>query len=266
MKNTRSLLFAAVLLCLGLGTVAGRGAAYLKLGDIKGEATDSEHRDWMIVESMNHGITRQSDPASGLPTGKRQHKPVTITKPVDKATPLLMGACVNGQLIPMVRMEFVRPGEQDRYYQVIMKNVLVTSYQTGGSAGQTPTESFSLNYEEIKWTYTIWDDTDIVHVDQSYRWNLIHEAGEADTLPVGSFRLAYGAARSGTGEGTLLLEWEGFEEFHYIIKTSATADGTYDPVETFDPLEDGKQELELPIGAANRFIQIEKVRESIIQQ
>ncbi len=28
------------------------------------------------------------DAASGLPTGKRQHKPVSVTKPVDKATPV----------------------------------------------------------------------------------------------------------------------------------------------------------------------------------
>jgi type VI protein secretion system component Hcp len=35
-----------------------------------------------------HRLAR--DPASGLPTGKRQHKPLFITKQIDKATPLLI--------------------------------------------------------------------------------------------------------------------------------------------------------------------------------
>jgi len=34
--------------------------------------------------------------ASGLPTGKRQHKPFTVTKPVDKSTPKLQELCGKG--------------------------------------------------------------------------------------------------------------------------------------------------------------------------
>ena len=31
---------------------AAGGAAFIKLGDIKGEATDQEHSDWIIIESV----------------------------------------------------------------------------------------------------------------------------------------------------------------------------------------------------------------------
>ncbi len=34
----------------------------------------------------------QADPASGMATGKRQHKPITVIKSIDKATPVLAGA------------------------------------------------------------------------------------------------------------------------------------------------------------------------------
>ena len=34
------------------------------------------------------------DAATGLPTGKRQHKPLSTTKPIDKATPMMMRAAV----------------------------------------------------------------------------------------------------------------------------------------------------------------------------
>src|SRR5699024_4095641 len=44
------------------------------------------------ISSYSHEIVSPRDPASGLPTGKRQHKPLTIRKEIDKSTPLLMRA------------------------------------------------------------------------------------------------------------------------------------------------------------------------------
>jgi type VI protein secretion system component Hcp len=42
---------------------------------------------------------------------------------------------------------------------VELTNVTITSFQTGARDGAAPTETLSLNYEEIKWTY--------VHADRS---------------------------------------------------------------------------------------------------
>ena len=33
------------------------------------------------------GVTSPRDPASGLPTGKRMHKPIVITTTIDKSSP-----------------------------------------------------------------------------------------------------------------------------------------------------------------------------------
>lgn len=45
-----------------------------------------------MLASLFFGGLCQADAASGLATGKRQHKPVSISKPVDKATPILARA------------------------------------------------------------------------------------------------------------------------------------------------------------------------------
>lgn len=42
----------------------------------------------MLASFLFSGLC-QADSASGLATGKRQHKPVTVSKPIDKATPKL---------------------------------------------------------------------------------------------------------------------------------------------------------------------------------
>ena len=42
----------------------------------------------------------QRDAASGLPTGKRQHKPLVVTKEVDKSTPKLADTISSGNPNP----------------------------------------------------------------------------------------------------------------------------------------------------------------------
>ena len=60
---------------------------------------------------MSHEIVSPRDPATGLPTGKRQHKPLTIRMEVDKAIPKLQdatGGNVEGMLgdsEPLVAIE-----------------------------------------------------------------------------------------------------------------------------------------------------------------
>ncbi len=41
------------------------------------------------TQTQKKSVVSPRDAASGMPTGKRQHKPFSITKPVDKSSPLL---------------------------------------------------------------------------------------------------------------------------------------------------------------------------------
>ncbi|MCB1185762.1 type VI secretion system tube protein Hcp [bacterium] len=59
---------------------------------------DSRLRETGFLECFltQYSIIAPRDAASGLPTGKRQHKPISVTKPIDKATPLLLGIAPSG--------------------------------------------------------------------------------------------------------------------------------------------------------------------------
>ncbi len=106
MRHVKPRSMAQFLLGLCLTVLAFSAAAssdyYIKIGDIKGEATDADHKDWIIIESMSSPLSTVTqstvagaaprDAASGLPSGKRQHKPVSVTKPIDKASPQLAGS------------------------------------------------------------------------------------------------------------------------------------------------------------------------------
>lgn len=136
-------------------------AGYIKIGDIKGESTDKAHKDWIEIQSFSHSV---SAPASIRTSGgggavKATVRDFVITKDVDKASPLLMQAALNGQHIPLVEFELERTGADGRstpYLKYELKDVIITNYRTGGSSSGdvVPTESISLNFAEIKVTYT----------------------------------------------------------------------------------------------------------------
>ena len=57
----------------------------------------------------NHEVISPRDAASGLPTGKRQHKPLSVTGMVDKATPILYNILVNNENITDFALRLWRP-------------------------------------------------------------------------------------------------------------------------------------------------------------
>ncbi len=63
----------------------------MKIEGTKLESTDKNHQSWIDVLSVS-GLSDQArarEKGGGLATGKRQHKPIGITKPIDKSSPLL---------------------------------------------------------------------------------------------------------------------------------------------------------------------------------
>ena len=137
-------------------------AGYIKIGDIKGESTDQGHKDWINLLSVSQGLSRPM--RAGTSGSTRQRASVdcgdlVMVKEVDSSTPKLIEACCDGTVFPEVKVDLCTSSGGDSripYYQWTLTNVHVTSYDCSGGAqdGQIPTESLSLNYEEIRWTYT----------------------------------------------------------------------------------------------------------------
>lgn len=140
--------FTVALLFIFSGISPADAASYLKIEGIQGESTDNEHKDWIDILSMSSPLSETAA------TGGRQHKPLTITKAVDKASPMLQRASISGKVFPKVEIHVPASdygGSRLTYLKYELKNVTVTSYQTGGSAaGDVPMEQFSLTYESIK--------------------------------------------------------------------------------------------------------------------
>jgi type VI secretion system secreted protein Hcp len=140
---------------------APSAAGYIKYDGIDGEATDVGHENWSEIVSFSQSVSVpiSSFVGSVRSRGLPQVRDFVVTKRVDKATPKLMEAIVKGTRIPLVQMEIASPdadGSQRTYLKYELRNVLISNYRVGGSASgdSVPVESISLNYEEIKVTYS----------------------------------------------------------------------------------------------------------------
>src|SRR5215510_1909341 len=136
---------------------------FLKIDGMEGESNDSKHKNEIQVESFSFGATQAGTFAhgSGGGAGKVSMQDFHFTQKVNKASPKLALACATGQHIKKAVLTARKAGgTQQDFYVVTFTDLLVSSYQIGGSGhGVTvPVDEISLNFAKIEWKYQLQDD------------------------------------------------------------------------------------------------------------
>jgi type VI secretion system secreted protein Hcp len=104
-----------------------------KQGDIKGDVTQKGREHSIMCHAFEYECESPRDAHSGLPMGKRAHKPIKITKKMDIASPLLFNALVNNENLTTVKLMFWRPntallgaqqatGTEEQFYTIELTN------------------------------------------------------------------------------------------------------------------------------------------------
>lgn len=160
--------------------------AYIKFAGIDGESQDKDHKDWCDILSFQQGITKPGGPgATTGPTRRRgdvQFEDIVITKELDKASPKLAESLCKGSVFPLVMIELSQSypdAGRVTYYAYELKNVQLTSYMVTneGTLDGYPFETMTINFEEIKVTYTEIDDMGKKKGTIEYSWKV--EEGKA---------------------------------------------------------------------------------------
>jgi type VI secretion system secreted protein Hcp len=133
-------------------------------GDIKGGCTQKGREGSIIIFAIDHDILSPRDIATGLPTGKRQHKPIRITKEIDKSSPLLYSVLVHNEALTEVIFKFWKPsaaGKENQYYTIKLTNGNIASMKTffpnmlvAENTKLPHMEEVSFTYQKIEWTFT----------------------------------------------------------------------------------------------------------------
>ncbi|MEO6919699.1 MAG: type VI secretion system tube protein Hcp [Collimonas sp.] len=134
---------------------------YLQINGIKGESTDSAHKDWIECKSVQWEVLQpKSATAStgGGHTAERcEHKDIVLTKIADLASPLLLQNCSSGKTIDSAKFEFLRAdgkGDRIKYFEITLSNVLISDVTPSVAEGDVLNESVSLKYSKVQWKYT----------------------------------------------------------------------------------------------------------------
>ena len=144
--------------------------SYLKLegknqGALEGDCTQKGHEKWILVYQIEHSIEIPRDTHTGLPTGQRIHNPLTITKKIDPASPLLYQACASGEQMKTFMLDYHQiseKGQEVLYFQVQLENAIIVKIRhykpltfLEENKPYHDMEEVSFTYEKITWSHKV---------------------------------------------------------------------------------------------------------------
>ena len=134
---------------------------YLQNDGIKGESTDSTHKDWIECQSVNFEVLQPksatASSAGGHTAERCEHKDIVVSKLCDLATAKLLEECSMGKTIPKVTFDFMRAnakGDRITYFNIVLEKVLISGVAPHVSEGNFMSETLSLKYAKVNWKYT----------------------------------------------------------------------------------------------------------------
>ena len=137
-------------------------AAYLKLGSIKGESPEKDHKDWIVIESMSKGIHRSipsGAQGANRARGETTLGDIVLVRNVDKSSVKIAESCAKGEFHDEAEIHFTSDlnGKAEPYLKYKLKNCVITSYNFHGAASGSPipSEEITLGYTDVDWTWVV---------------------------------------------------------------------------------------------------------------
>ena len=131
---------------------------FLKIQGVEGESKDFKHKNEIDLLSFSWGETQTGTHSGGGGGGggKVSMQDFHFVMKTNKASPKLLLACANGEHIGDGLLTCRKAGkEQQEFMKIKFTDLLVSSYQTGGSSSgdEIPMDQISLNYSKIEYEY-----------------------------------------------------------------------------------------------------------------
>ncbi len=98
------------------------------------------------VSALSHEIVVPYDVSSGLPSGKRQHKPISVTMQWGPWTPKFIAALVTGENLKTVQIGLQRSGTP-------VATIKLTNARLSHFVQTDQDTQFDMTYQKIEWTW-----------------------------------------------------------------------------------------------------------------
>lgn len=152
---------------------------FLKIKGIDGESEDSKNAKEFEVKSWSWGVSNQGSMGvgGGGAVGKASFQDFHFTIINNKASATLMGKVAKGdhidEAVLTCRKSTGKDGGQVPYLIVTFSDIIVSSYQIGGSeGGSLPMEQVSFNFAKVKMETKVQDNKGIIKNGSDFTYDL----------------------------------------------------------------------------------------------
>ena len=127
---------------------------FAKIGAIKGESSDSKHKDEVELLSWSWGVSQAVEPGGGS-AGKASFLDFNFVHHIDKASPVLMMACATGEHIKDATITVRKAGKGQQEFLIFkMNDIIITSVRPSVKEGETTTtEDVTLRPTKVDFEY-----------------------------------------------------------------------------------------------------------------
>jgi type VI secretion system secreted protein Hcp len=128
---------------------------FLTIEGIPGESMAMEKAIDLLSWSWGASQAGTMAYGGGGGAGKASVQDISFSMRENKASPKLLNACLSGAHISKAVLEARKAGgKPEKFLVVTLEDVLVSSYQTGGSWGDPiPVNQISLNFSRLSYEY-----------------------------------------------------------------------------------------------------------------
>jgi type VI secretion system secreted protein Hcp len=134
---------------------------FVKIDDIKGDAVEKKHKDWIVVESIGFGLERHSEQEGGVVTrgfGKAVFKDVTFSSEFGRHTIELMFNVAGGRQLTKVEIHQCKSNDDaavalEPYILWTLHSAIVQSYNVAASSDDIPKEDWGIRASKIEIEY-----------------------------------------------------------------------------------------------------------------
>lgn len=137
--------------------------AYFRADTIPGDSMRKGLENFTEVNGYNHEVSSPFDPATGLATGKRQHRPFKIVKEVSRSSIALRDAWIKGLTIKNAELRLYRPsqiGAEVNYFTYRFVGIRIVSIRDWMANNNDAAvvnlphmQEITFTYDTIEWVY-----------------------------------------------------------------------------------------------------------------
>jgi type VI secretion system secreted protein Hcp len=149
---SRSLSLFSLIVILA-ASPAAEAAWFMDIDGVPGQATEKNHKNWVVCEAVQFGVARAvSSPDGRTAPSAPGFSEVTLTRRMDVSSPDLFIRAANGNVAPEAVIELTN-SVGTVCLRIVLKDVAVTGYTVSAASDKESIEEIKVTYSKITMTY-----------------------------------------------------------------------------------------------------------------